>query len=64
MAEKLKEYQVNTRGKGSSSFTVGLPKVWIDDNGLQHGDLLDVLRDSSGRYGSDVLIIRVHANGE
>jgi bifunctional DNA-binding transcriptional regulator/antitoxin component of YhaV-PrlF toxin-antitoxin module len=44
---KIKEYKVSRTGH--RGFVVTLPKVWVTDNELDHGDRIDIYRDEEDR---------------
>ena len=44
---KVRTYRI--RAVGGRNYSVTLPPVWVQDMGLQRGDLLEVYRDTSSR---------------
>jgi bifunctional DNA-binding transcriptional regulator/antitoxin component of YhaV-PrlF toxin-antitoxin module len=43
---KIKEYQVNRHGAG---YMMYLPKMWLEDTGLESGDKIEMYRDIEDR---------------
>ena len=58
--EKIKEYRIRQYGKRGHAIT--LPKVWIKDNKLVGGEVLEFLRETTPEY--DRLIIQKKRNDE
>lgn len=52
---KIKEYRVMQHGHRGR--VVSLPKVWVDDNGLAPGDLIEVYRTDIN--SEDCLILKI-----
>ncbi|MBU1095801.1 MAG: hypothetical protein KKB34_04905 [Bacteroidetes bacterium] len=51
---KIKEYKVGKRGLRGA--VLSLPKIFVDDNDLGPGDVLEIFRDNE-LAGKDALII-------
>jgi len=44
---KIKTYKIQK--KGLRGLTIGIPKAWFDDQGLNTGDKIDIYRDEKDR---------------
>jgi len=56
--EKIKEYRIQQYGKRAHLVT--LPKIWITDNNLSPGEIIEFFRETTPEY--DRLIIQKKRN--
>ena len=47
MLVKVHRYKLAQRGK--SGYSLSIPSVWVEDNDLQPGDVINVFRDANNR---------------
>lgn len=46
-AIRLKSFRINKRGVHQLQITI--PRIWIDEQGLQEGDTVDLMKDTEDR---------------